>query len=466
MSDLELIASLQRELAEARAERDKWRAEFRDYFHNEDAVIFIVSTELFKAACPEEMPPEAPGPSDAKGEPESQLNTNTDQIGMKPSLTPLTDESVRGVLVDDGVKHIGVDRFYVGPDCQLEFDRCGGSSVKLRPASEFGVPAESQPTKVGDVVDGATTLAHVELWNKTTGELFRDSDGELGIIDAEYSIIFSAAGEQQLREFFAKSTPAVPAQKLVKLPEGVHVFDTVLDRPKRGDLWRNLEQDDWRVADHDWGPAMPRLQVLRRVDPTLYGVDAERVRELEAQNKQLCADLERVADERDRLASVPDLRPEVERLRKAIETHKRLSDLKCLNSYSERDKALYDALTPPTAASGENAAPHEGKEPNVPAFFRMLQDDDSQPPSAPAAESGEGFVKAVFRKASDAREYVILSARLAACEERCRELEAGIEAHESETRRSLTKAGQMTPWQTDVELWSLLAPKAGGETQA
>lgn len=131
---VEQIHSLQRELAEARAERDLWRATYRDWRDGEWVIPFHVPGSLVAAAMES-----APAPSDAKG----------DHIVEPNKLVPLTDPTVRGVLVDDGERPANFREFFLehGEVHQFHGGICTAYDVpclKLRPASDFGVAYDKE----------------------------------------------------------------------------------------------------------------------------------------------------------------------------------------------------------------------------------------------------------------------------------------------------------------------------------
>jgi len=403
----------------------------------------------------------------------AEARAETESLKSRASLTPLTDPSVRGVLVDDGkatdVLREGVP--YVLRDSLVMHDiplvsAAKWQPVKLRPASEFGVP-------------------DLDLTNYLLAKL---SDA-LGIkfdrrVGAWLDPILEAIAK-------LKSTPAEPAQKLVPLPEG---------------RFAQLRESDGLWIEFN---------------PALYGVPAERVRELEAQLADFNADhaaelcincsdpleyqqradeklTERVGELEAELATansqftqaaglLDDRWVEAERLRKAIEKHKAtINGASDTIETSEGDEVLWSALAPSTAASGENmpAEPVEewgdidlantkmrttSFEPAADGGLKRAVRSETLtefaervvPPSAPAAESEGGELSQAAQMYFDlVPKYDALSARLAACEERCKELEAGIAKHQRQHQAIYEELDGAEKF--DCELWSLLAPKAEG----
>lgn len=160
---LDALPSFQRELAEAR----KIIADAASALTN-DGLAGVLAAQL--------MLLRAPAPSDVKGEEPSASDTNCGgkHIESDTKLTPLTDPSVRGVLVDDGepTKELKCFRAHVlgskvfTPEYHFKAEN-PWQPVKLRPASEFGVAGaerikelEAERSSFGSVLRQEREAAH------------------------------------------------------------------------------------------------------------------------------------------------------------------------------------------------------------------------------------------------------------------------------------------------------------------
>ena len=270
----------------------------------------------------------------------AEARAEIDSLKSRPSLAPLTDESVRGVLVDDGpVRNV----FDYG-ECYLDLkdgsiNTCWENArdpwshnmqpVKLRPASEFGVAADPEFVReyhrMRDGLQAAKNAQKLtrDLFAKTIAAL-ADALGKKGPFDESRTATIALGLIQMVQELVAaRGEPG-----LKPLPEG----------------WKLLRPNNHgtiTVGEHHFSIA----------DSTLYGTadQAERIKELEEVRVSLIGDRAELYEEW-RIASA-----ELDRLRSAIEEHRhRNTGMACDHKKSDLD--LWSALAQPGDGEGRTEA--------------------------------------------------------------------------------------------------------------